>query len=83
MQFLLQMMRNSANAKEAAAFRPATGLNRAGGSTGRNAGRLEGDAAGRGPGARQVRQAAGVMEDAPAEYRDALENYYHGIEQSQ
>jgi len=83
MQFLLQMMRNSANAKEAAAFRPATGLNRAGGSTGRNAGRLDGDAAGRGPGARQVRQATGVMEDAPAEYRDALENYYHGIEQSQ
>jgi hypothetical protein len=81
MQFLMQMMRNSANARAMAA-KPATGLNRAGGATDRAGGRPGGNAAGRGAGARDVRKAGGVMEEPPAEFREALENYYHGIDQS-
>jgi hypothetical protein len=81
MQFLLQMMRDSANAKAFAA-KPASGLNRNGGAASRAGGPLSGNAAGQGAGRRAVGQAAGVIESAPAEFRDALENYYHGLEQS-
>jgi hypothetical protein len=81
MQFLLQMMRDSANAKAFAA-KPASGLNRSGGTASRPGGPLSGDAAGQGAGRRAVGQAAGVIETAPAEFRDALENYYHGLENS-
>ena len=81
MQFLLQMMRDSANAKAFAA-KPATGLNRNGGAASRAGSPLSGDAAGQGASRRPAGQAAGVIETAPAEFRDALENYYHGLEQS-
>jgi hypothetical protein len=81
MQFLLQMMRNSANAKAMAA-KPATGLNQNGGTTDRRGHALSGDATGNGPGSRNVQKAGGAIHDAPAEFRDALENYYHGIEQA-
>ncbi|HUD83835.1 MAG TPA: hypothetical protein VMQ67_10045, partial [Candidatus Saccharimonadales bacterium] len=81
MQFLLQMMRNSANGKAMSA-KPATGLNRAGGGTDRAGGRSGGSADGRGAGTRDVRKAGGAMEEPPAEFREALENYYHGIDQS-
>jgi hypothetical protein len=81
MQFLLQMMRNSANAKAMAA-KPATGLNQAGGSTDRRGRALSGNAAGKGAGSRNVQQAGGTTEEAPAEFREALENYYHGIEEA-
>jgi hypothetical protein len=80
MQFLLQMMRNSANARAMSA-KPATGMNQAGGATDRAGNRAGGNAAGRGAGARDVHKAGGVMEEPPAEFRDALENYYHGIDQ--
>lgn len=80
MQFLLQMMRNSANAKAMAA-KPATGLNHAGGTTDRRGHALSGNAAGKGAGSRNVQQAGGTTEEPPAEFREALENYYHGIEQ--
>ena len=33
-------------------------------------------------GARDVRKAGGAMEEPPAEFREALDNYYHGIDQS-
>ncbi len=81
MEFLLQMMRNSGQGKVMAA-QPATGLNRAGGTTERAGGRTGGNAAGKGAAAREVDKAAGVMEEAPAEFREALENYFHGIEQN-
>jgi hypothetical protein len=81
MQFLMQMMRNSAGGKVMAA-KPATGLNRAGGSTDRAGGSLGGNAAGKGAGARNVHKAGGTTEETPAEFREALDNYYHGIEQS-
>jgi hypothetical protein len=81
MQFLLQMMHDSANAKAMAA-KPATGLNRAGGTTDHAGGQPGGKATGRGADARDVRKAGGVMEEPPVEFRDALENYYHGIDRS-
>jgi hypothetical protein len=80
MQFLLQMARNAAHGKAFAA-QPNHGLNSPGGSTSRAGGPLSGDAAGKGASGRAVNQAAGVIENAPAEFRDALENYYHGLEQ--
>jgi hypothetical protein len=81
MQFLLQMMRQASQGKAAAAH-PATGLNRAGGTTDHVAGRSDGSAAGAAAGSREVHKAAGVSEEAPREFREALENYYHGIEQN-
>jgi hypothetical protein len=80
MQFLMQMAKPG-NGK-AFATQPARGLNSAGGAAGHAGGPLSGDAAGKGAGGRSVSQAAGAIENAPAEFRDALENYYHGLEQS-
>jgi hypothetical protein len=80
MQFLMQMMRDSANAKAMSA-RPATGMNWAGGTTDRAGGQSGGKAAGKGADARDVRKAGGVLDQPPAEFRDALDNYYHGIDQ--
>lgn len=81
MQFLMQMMRDSANAKAMAA-KPATGLNRAGGTTDRASARASGNSTGKGAAARNVHKAGGAMEEPPAEFREALENYYHGIDQA-
>jgi hypothetical protein len=81
MQFLTQMMRNSSNAR-AMTSKPSTGLNRAGGTTDRAGGQAGGAAAGRSAGTRDVNKAGGAMEEAPAEFREALDNYYHGIDQT-
>jgi hypothetical protein len=81
MQFLLQMARNAGKGR-AFATQPNRGLNSPGGSASRAGGPLTGNAAGKGAGGRAVNQAAGVIENAPAEFRDALENYYHGLEKS-
>jgi hypothetical protein len=81
MQFLMQMARNAANAK-AFATQPNRGLNSPGGSATPAGGPSSGNTAGKGAAGRSVNQAAGVIENAPAEFRDALENYYHGLEKS-
>jgi hypothetical protein len=81
MQFLMQLARDAGKGKAFAA-QPAHGLNSPGGTTSRVGGPLSGNAAGKGAGGRAVNQAAGVIENAPAEFRDALENYYHGLEHS-
>jgi hypothetical protein len=81
MQFLMQMTRNAGKGKAFAA-QPNRGLSSPGGTTSRAGGQSLGNAAGKGAGGRSVNQAAGVIESAPAEYRDALENYYHGLEKS-
>jgi hypothetical protein len=81
MQFLLQMMRQSGQGQGASA-QPATGLNRAGGKTDRVGAASRGDTTGTAAGSRDVHKTAGVIEDAPVEFREALENYFHGIEQS-
>lgn len=80
MQFLLQMMRQTSPGKPSA--HPATGLNRAGGTTDHLRGESSGDATGAAGSAREVHKAAGVSQEAPAEFREALDNYYHGIEQN-
>ncbi|HEX3988413.1 MAG TPA: hypothetical protein VHZ30_03210, partial [Verrucomicrobiae bacterium] len=81
MQFLTKMMQDSQNAKAMAA-KPATGLNRAGGSTDRANGRTAGNTTGKGAASREVRKAGGAMQEPPAEFREALENYYHRIDQA-
>jgi len=81
MQFLMQMARSSGKGK-AFAVQPNRGMNSPGGSANGAGGSLSGNAAGKGAGNRSVNQAAGVIQNAPAEFRDALENYYHGLEQS-
>lgn len=82
MAFLLRMMQNADNAKQTA-LQPATGLNRNGGSTSRSSQRVTGNAVGKGAGARNVDKTSGVNENTPVEFRDALDNYFHGIEQKQ
>jgi len=79
MQFLMQMSRNQG---KAFATQPARGLNSAGGAANGAGAPLSGNAAGKGAADRSVNKAAGVIQNAPAEFRDALENYYHGLEQS-
>jgi hypothetical protein len=81
MAFLLRMMQNADNAK-AMAVQSATGLNRAGGKTDRAGNPVAGNAAGKGAAARNVDKTSGVIENSPGEFRDALDIYFHGIEQS-
>jgi hypothetical protein len=81
MAFLMRMMQNSADAK-AMALQPATGLNHAGGKTDRAGNPVTGNASGKGAATRNVDKASGVIENSPTEFRDALDIYFHGIEQS-
>ena len=82
MAFLMRMMQNTANAKSMA-LQPASGLNHAGGKTDRAGNPVTGNATGKSAAARNVDKASGVIENSPAEFRDALDNYFHGIEQNQ
>ncbi|HEY3860807.1 MAG TPA: hypothetical protein VGO59_02880 [Verrucomicrobiae bacterium] len=82
MQFLMKMAGNP-GAQKSFAAQPARGLNNAGGSASGPGGPLSGNAAGKGANARTVGQSAGAIQNAPAEFRDALENYYHGLEKSE
>ena len=79
MEFLTQMARNAANAKAFAA-QPNHGLSSPGGSGSGTGSPVSGNATGKAGANRTVNQAAGVIQNAPAEFRDALENYYHGLE---
>jgi hypothetical protein len=79
MQFLMQLTRGGAKAG-GFATQPAAKFSSPGGAASRAGGPLSGNAAGKGAGSRSVNQASGVIENAPAEFRDALENYYHGLE---
>lgn len=81
MSFLMRMMQNTANAK-AMAMQPASGLNQNGGTTDRAGNPVGGNAKGRGAAARNVKKASGVNETSPVEFRDAMDIYYHGIEQN-
>jgi hypothetical protein len=81
MAFLLRMMQNADNGKSMA-LQPATGLHHAGGKTDRAGNPVTGDAAGKAAASRVVNKASGVIENSPAEFRDALDNYFHGIEQN-
>jgi hypothetical protein len=81
MQFLTKMMQDSQNAKAMAA-KPATGLNHAGGTTDRANNRTAGNTTGKGAASRDVHKAGGAMQEPPAEFREALENYYHRLDQA-
>ena len=60
---------------------PTPGRGNLSGGTTDQAGRSgTGDASGRGAAARIVNKAAGVILNSPAEFRDALENYFHNVE---
>jgi len=54
--------------------------NLSGGTTDQNGRPMGGDASGRGAAGRNVIKAEGVIQNAPVEFRDALENYFHNIE---
>ncbi len=80
MAFLMQMMKNSGQAK--AAFQPNRGAAHPGGTTNQKARTIGGDADGKNAAGRNVNKADGVIQNTPSEFRDALDNYFHGIEQN-
>jgi hypothetical protein len=80
MAFLMQAMKKSSQGK-GMAMKPATGLNQNGGTTDRAGTSIDGDVNGKsGPG-RGAQKASGAAQNAPTEFREALDNYFHGIEQ--
>ncbi len=84
MAFLTRMMRSS-NPNGPPGLQPPGpggngGGNLSGGTTDQAGHPIGGDAAGRGAAGRNVLKAAGVIQNSPAEFRDALENYFHNVE---
>ena len=84
MAFLTQMMRNS-NQNGPPTLQPPTpggtgGGNLSGGTTDQTGRPGSGDATGRAAATRNVLKAAGAIQNSPAEFRDALENYFHHVE---
>jgi hypothetical protein len=83
MAFLTQMMRSGSQNGPPGMQPPQGGTGRgnlSGGTTDQAGRPVAGDAAGRGAAGRIVNKAAGVIQNSPAEFRDALENYFHNIE---
>jgi hypothetical protein len=81
MQFLMQMSRSQGKGK-AFSTQPNRGLTSPGGTASRAGDPLTGNANGKGSQGDTTGKAAGVIGNAPAEFRDALENFYHGLEKS-
>jgi hypothetical protein len=82
MAFLTRLMRGgNPNAPPGmqAGTTPGRG-NLSGGTTDQAGHSVTGDASGRGAAGRIVNKAAGVIRSSPAEFRDALENYFHNVE---
>jgi hypothetical protein len=84
MAFLTRMMR-SGNPNGPPGMQPpgpggTGGGNLAGGTTDQTGRPVTGDVGGRGAAARNVLKAAGVIQNAPTEFRDALETYFHNLE---
>jgi hypothetical protein len=82
MAFLMQMMKNARENQSKPMPNPGEGGNTSGGSANRAGGPINGNVQGKGASARNVGKASGVIENAPAEFRDALENYYRAIEKN-
>ena len=80
MAFLLQAMKKGGQS-QGMAMKPATGLNQNGGSTDRAGNAITGNVNGKSGEGRNVQKASGAAANAPTEFRDALDNYFHGIEQ--
>jgi hypothetical protein len=81
MAFLMQMMKNARESQSKPMPNAGEGGNTSGGSASAGA-PINGNVQGRGAAARNVGKASGVIENAPAEFRDALENYYRAIEKN-
>ncbi|MGD0410714.1 MAG: hypothetical protein ABSC18_03360 [Verrucomicrobiota bacterium] len=79
MAFLTGMMRNGSQ-NGPPGMQPMGRGNLSGGTTDQEGRPVTGDAGGRGAAGRIVNKAAGVIQNAPAEFRDALENYFHNVE---
>ncbi len=80
MAFLMQMMKNSGQAKPAS--QPNRNGNRPGGTTSQTLKPITGNVNGKNAAERNVNKADGVIQNAPTEFREALDNYFHGIEQN-
>jgi len=84
MAFLTSMMRNGSRNGRPGMQPPGpggTGRGNFAGGTTDDAGRpVAGDAGGRNAAGRIINRAAGVIQNSPAEFRDALENYFHNVE---
>jgi hypothetical protein len=84
MAFLTGMMRagsqNGPPGMEPPGQNPSGRGNLSGGTTDREGNPVAGGAGGRGAAGRNVNRAAGVIQNSPVEFRDALENYFHNIE---
>jgi hypothetical protein len=81
MQFLMQLARMKAGGKQRG-DQPNTRLTSPGGAATHAGDPLSGNATGKRAGDRAVHHAAGSIENAPDEFREALENYYHGLEKT-
>jgi hypothetical protein len=80
MAFLMQMMALQASGRSMNA-NPAGGGSQAGGTTDRTATPMLGDPSGQRGEERTVRRASGAVENLPTEFREALEDYFRGVEQ--
>ena len=78
MAFLTQMMKEASENKKGPVNSGSRALN--GGTTVRASAPTTGNAQGRAAAQRAVNKATGVLDNSPAEFREALENYYHAIE---
>ena len=78
MAFLTQMMKEASENKKGPVNSGSRALN--GGTTVRASAPTSGNAQGRAAAQRAVNKATGVLDNSPAEFREALENYYHAIE---
>jgi hypothetical protein len=80
MAFLTGMMRASSQSGQPPGQNPSGRGNMSGGTTDRAGNPIAGGAGGRGAAGRNVNKAAGVIQNSPVEFRDALENYFRNIE---
>jgi hypothetical protein len=80
MAFLMQMMALQNNLSQGMAMNPKGGGSLAGGTTDRAAMPVFGDPNASPGDARTVNRASGSTANLPTEFREALENYFHGLE---
>jgi hypothetical protein len=80
MAFLLQMMSPESRQTTGMSMSRNPGRSTMGGNTQQPAGPLQGDAEGKSPDARGVTKTSSLMESTPAEFREALENYFNALE---
>lgn len=80
MAFLMQMMAIPASPGLSTGMNPSGGGNLSGGTTDKEAGALSGNPSGKAGESRAVNRAGGSSANLPAEFRDALENYFKALE---